>query len=572
MTSLSTFAHFHHFDLSFSLTLYRSVTCPFISSSPARTTRSLKNTWKKSPFHHFVHSNPYNSGPQLIRSLARMKTLVAASLLLPLAVAHTRFTTLFVNSKSQGDGTCIRMDMDGSTTTNWIHGLSSAEMACGVQGDTPVNRTCPLKAGDSISLLHRSWTDGSRPGSIDPGHKGPTAVYMKKLADAGSSDPYSTKASGDGWFKIAWDGYDEASQQWGTEKMIANDGLISTTVPSDLSAGYYLVRSDILALHSIVNDNVEPQFYVGCAQIYVDGTGSGDSNAQTVSIPGYIDDQPPALNYNIYQNSPLEVPYQEFGPPVYGAGSDGSSNSAGSKRAYVAKRWDRRVNGKPGQGPTFGTRSWWNWYTSVRPTDEPVLDTSDDLPVNTHNNVANTGTGSVDTGYSTKNPTTTTTDAGVAESTVSKTQTQTATTTTSPSSSSSSSYSSPSSSSSSSSSSPTPSIIGTCPPATVLEVGNQCLTELTSWSDDTPGSLPKCWAASKACWDASSRCWENVSPAVNPNAGCRLWGDKCNALDDWCHGGNLEGPPDEGKILGGAERKLTRRSWGVRARRVSGGI
>lgn len=105
-----------------------------------------------------------------------MKATIVLSTLIPIISAHTRFTTLFVNSQSQGDGTCIRMDMNPSTTTNFISGITSPDMACGVEGDIPVNRTCPLKPGDSISLLHRLWTDGTQPGSIDPSHKGTTAV------------------------------------------------------------------------------------------------------------------------------------------------------------------------------------------------------------------------------------------------------------------------------------------------------------------------------------------------------------------------------------------------------------
>lgn len=48
-----------------------------------------------------------------------------------LSSAHTLFTTLFIDDVNQGDGTCIRMPKDGSTSTGPIAGLDSPDMACG---------------------------------------------------------------------------------------------------------------------------------------------------------------------------------------------------------------------------------------------------------------------------------------------------------------------------------------------------------------------------------------------------------------------------------------------------------
>lgn len=46
--------------------------------------------------------------------------------------AHTVFTTLFINSINQGDGTCVRMPMSANNATFPIPGApSSVEMACG---------------------------------------------------------------------------------------------------------------------------------------------------------------------------------------------------------------------------------------------------------------------------------------------------------------------------------------------------------------------------------------------------------------------------------------------------------
>ena len=377
--------------------------------------------------------------------------ITALAALLPLASAHTRFTTLAINGQSQGDGTCIRMDMNPSTTTAFVSSLDSPDLACGADGNTPVNRTCPLKAGDSISMLHRSWADGAQPGSIDPSHKGSTAVYMKRVSAADAAEPWSQgDAAGDGWFKIAGTGFDNEAGKWGTEVMIANNGLISTTIPGDLSGGYYLVRSEALALQNIVNEHINPQLYVGCAQVYVESGGSA-APSTTVSIPGYVDASTPAFSYNIYHNTPPAVPFEEFGPAVYT--SSGSGSSSGS--------------------------------------------------IETTSKVASTDP-----------------------------------------------------------------FAGSCPSNTVLEIANLCLTELESWSNDTPGSLPKCWAASQSCWDKLDTCWNGLSPAVNAadqNVGCNLWNQKCLNVVSWCEAGNTQGPPDDGKVLTAQKGTLGRR--GLRSKK-----
>lgn len=109
-----------------------------------------------------------------------------------------------------------------------------------------------------------------QPGSIDPSHKGPCAVYMKKVDNSAASD----NAAGNGWFKIMEDGYDSTAGKWCTEKLIPNDGHLAATIPDDLAAGYYLVRPELLALHQADKTPPDPQFYVGCAQIFLSSSGS----------------------------------------------------------------------------------------------------------------------------------------------------------------------------------------------------------------------------------------------------------------------------------------------------------
>lgn len=139
-------------------------------------------------------------------------------------------------------------------------------------------------------------------------------MYLKKVASA-----LTSLAPGDGWFKI-WDsGYDASTNQWCTETLIANNGHLSVALPAGLEGGYYLIRPELLALHQADKDPSDPQFYVGCAQLFLQGTGTGTAVPalpDTVEIPGYVAEGQPALTFDIW-SVPMKLPYPMPGPPIY---------------------------------------------------------------------------------------------------------------------------------------------------------------------------------------------------------------------------------------------------------------
>ncbi|PSK46417.1 hypothetical protein B9Z65_5385 [Elsinoe australis] len=222
--------------------------------------------------------------------LSIKKTLLLGVALAPSALAHTIFTNFYVNSVDQGNGTCVRMSKVDNAANSPIPDVEGTDMACGVSGLDSVARTCPIPDGATVTFKYDSID--RKPGKnwyIDPSHKGPCAIYAKKV-DSPSADP-----TGDGWFKL-WDqGFD--GNKWCTENMIANNGLISVKLPSGLQRGYYLLRPELLALHAATDG--DPQFYSGCAQVFLEGTGNLVPDT-TVSIPGYVKKSDPALTWNIY--------------------------------------------------------------------------------------------------------------------------------------------------------------------------------------------------------------------------------------------------------------------------------
>ncbi|EPE28396.1 hypothetical protein GLAREA_09516 [Glarea lozoyensis ATCC 20868] len=244
----------------------------------------------------------------------RISKVTCALVALQTVAAHTVFTTLYVDDVNQGDGTCVRMGMGEPTAP--VNDLTSTDMACGREGTKGVARVCPVKKGAKLSFEFRVWPDASNPGAIDPQHKGPCSVYMKNVASA-----IKDTAAGDGWFKIYAEGYDESTSKWCTDKLIANNGILSVKIPEDLAGGNYLVRAEILALQEA--DKGNPQFYPGCAQIFLESSAT-TLPTDTVSIPGAVKITDASATFNIYEPEKFPFPYPIPGPAAYVPGTSPS--------------------------------------------------------------------------------------------------------------------------------------------------------------------------------------------------------------------------------------------------------
>ncbi|KAH8166749.1 hypothetical protein CIB48_g1481 [Xylaria polymorpha] len=226
------------------------------------------------------------------------------------ASAHTVLTTLLIDGTSQGDGTCVRMPRDPDTCTSPIGDIIGNDMACGVDGQTAAAFTCPAPAGGKLTFVFREWADAEQPGSIDKSHKGPCAIYAKQVHNMATDE-----AAGPGWIKLWDEGYDATTKKWCTEKLIENKGLLSFAIPKGLPAGYWLFRPELLALHEA--DKGDPQFYVGCAQVFVQSSNRAALKVPTdrmVGIPGHVRANNAGLTFNIYAPS---FPYPLPGPKAF---------------------------------------------------------------------------------------------------------------------------------------------------------------------------------------------------------------------------------------------------------------
>ncbi|KAK9419113.1 hypothetical protein SUNI508_01090 [Seiridium unicorne] len=171
----------------------------------------------------------------------------------------------------------------------------------GVVGSSPAALHAEAAAGSTVTLYWTLWPDS---------HVGPVVTYMAACPSTGCQDYMpGTDAV---WFKIDEVGRDGTSDVWGdTPLMTAGNAGYSYTIPSCLSAGYYLVRHEIIALHASYT-YPGAQFYPGCHQLQVTSSGS-TTPSDLVAFPGAYAGTDSGITYDAYQAQTYTVP----GPDVF---------------------------------------------------------------------------------------------------------------------------------------------------------------------------------------------------------------------------------------------------------------
>lgn len=223
----------------------------------------------------------------------RISSSLAAATALSAASAHTIMTQLIANGVENGVGVGIRVPTyDGPITD-----VASEYVACngGPNPTTPSSTVIDVTAGSTVEVYWRHTLDSGPDDVIDASHKGPVMAYMKKVTDAATDT-----GVGEGWFKISEEGYDAATNTWAVDNLIAASGTQSIDIPACIEDGQYLLRGELIALHSASSDS-GAQFYMECAQINVTG-GSGASTPETVALPGAYSVSPD-LSISLRSNS-----------------------------------------------------------------------------------------------------------------------------------------------------------------------------------------------------------------------------------------------------------------------------
>jgi len=221
-----------------------------------------------------------------------------------------------------------------------IEDVTSAAFTCNTNGATenvPVQTIqTGVKAGDSMTFYWTVWPDS---------HKGPVMTY---LADC-QGDCSTFNATGDVWFKIDESGY--SNGVWASDTLIQNNSSYTTKIPTTIASGQYLLRHEILALHSASSVN-GAQWYPSCNQINVTSTGS--LKPAGVAIPGYIKADDPGVLINIYTTL---TNYTIPGPAVIEGGTSGGSVSNSSASTSVASGSSVVSSGVAAAATSSGTQA-----------------------------------------------------------------------------------------------------------------------------------------------------------------------------------------------------------------------
>lgn len=193
------------------------------------------------------------------------KTLLATAFVSAVS-AHQNWHQLWVNDVTPGYQAGIRMPPSNSPVTD----VTSNDIVCNVGGSTVPSGvdTIPANEGDTIKV---QWDQSGHPGPITHSLFGPV------------DDASQATGIGAGWFKI--DELDYVDGKWANEIMGAANMSREFKLPTGLASGEYLLRSEMLALHGAQTVG-GAQFYIGCGQLKITGTGSKGSCTPTIELPG----------------------------------------------------------------------------------------------------------------------------------------------------------------------------------------------------------------------------------------------------------------------------------------------
>jgi endoglucanase len=183
---------------------------------------------------------------------------------------------------------------------------------------TPAVGHAVVAAGDKISLQWLvPWPDS---------HHGPVLDYLANCNGACETVDKTTleffKIDGAGWVSGGNPGL------WATDTLIQNNSTWLVQIPADIAPGNYVLRHEIIALHSAGSTN-GAQAYPQCINLQI--TGSGNTKPDGVKGTALYKSTDPGILFNIY-TSPISytVPGPTLIPGVASSVAQSSSTITAS--------------------------------------------------------------------------------------------------------------------------------------------------------------------------------------------------------------------------------------------------
>ncbi|KAL9615055.1 MAG: hypothetical protein Q9167_000478 [Letrouitia subvulpina] len=173
------------------------------------------------------------------------------------------------------------------------------------KGATPGGAYVTVVAGGTIELQWTKWPES---------HHGPVIDYLANCnGECTSVEKTSLKFNKIDELGLLDDSNPPGS--WASDKLIAANNSWTTTIPKCISPGNYVLRHEIIALHSSSQAN-GAQNYPQCVNIKVTGSGTDQLTSGTAGTALYKSTDPGIL-VSIYQKLTYLIP----GPKLYSCGS-----------------------------------------------------------------------------------------------------------------------------------------------------------------------------------------------------------------------------------------------------------
>ncbi|KAF2671250.1 hypothetical protein BT63DRAFT_412305 [Microthyrium microscopicum] len=198
-------------------------------------------------------------------------------------------------------------------TFNPITNFSDPSLACRENGKYPALKA-PARAGAEVATY---WTPITRM------HNGPALAYLGRI-DSPETKPQDVK-----FFKIYEYGFNKEKDRWANEDASDHYDSFSFKLPSDIKAGTYILRTELIAMHGNMKElksnglRGQIQIYPHCFNLEI--TGSGTATPEGVNFPGAykVDDAgltfPPFATYgnDTSPGNEHNSKYVPPGPPKY---------------------------------------------------------------------------------------------------------------------------------------------------------------------------------------------------------------------------------------------------------------
>ncbi|CAG8951507.1 hypothetical protein HYFRA_00007423 [Hymenoscyphus fraxineus] len=178
----------------------------------------------------------------------------------------------------------IPKDLDNGFIAPAAYG--TGDIICHVDAGN-AQTAAPITAGRKVNLQWTPWPDS---------HKGAVIDYLANCNGPCETVDKSTLK----WFKISEAGLINKSVTngfWATDQLIANNMTWTVTIPSSIATGNYVLRHEIISLHSAGNAG-GAQNYPQCLNLAVKSSGS-DKPAGIPATSFYTANDP-GIKFDLY--------------------------------------------------------------------------------------------------------------------------------------------------------------------------------------------------------------------------------------------------------------------------------